>query len=301
MARRDFAAFALGASIAAACSSFSGPPDETPDASTPPPPPGSPPPNDGGVTDAPSEDAAKDATTSAYRDLVLADGPLAYWRMNILSGTKIPDESNNKNDLPLAGGSPTFGVPGALAGDPDTALAFDGVAYAALDPATSRAFDFGALEPFTFEVWAKRAPVVTTTQFHHLFGDIEGTSPDRAGYIFYYDDGLQKIVFQYDWLVAATGHGITVSSGTSPTNRFAYYAVVFDGATLELYVDGIAAESTVGASAMGARTSTKFMVAFEEADATHGFIGALDEMAIYAKALDATKINAHYTLGVRGK
>src|SRR5688572_10082323 len=110
----------------------------------------------------PTEDVAvdTDAKFSKYRNAVLADKPLAYWRMGIQQGSSlIKDETGNGNDLVLQGGGHTFGRAGALAGDDDTALGFDGKGSRAVLIGDARAFDFPNRAPFTIECWAFRETV----------------------------------------------------------------------------------------------------------------------------------------------
>ena len=80
--------------------------------------------------------------TAAYRDSVLADSPAAYWRLGEPSGTTAADASGNNRTGSYVG-SPTLGVGGALVGDSNTAVSFNGssqyveVPYAAaLNPST---------------------------------------------------------------------------------------------------------------------------------------------------------------------
>jgi hypothetical protein len=112
----SLAAFATPTLIGAfvACSSFSE--NATPETDT-----------DAGAEGAAADGAlARDAVvdaaagTSAYRALVMADAPIAYWRMGVKAGLFIPDETAGKNDLILQGTNAyTLGAPGAIPGDDD--------------------------------------------------------------------------------------------------------------------------------------------------------------------------------------
>ena len=80
---------------------------------------------------------------------MLADHPISYWRLDETSGTTATDFQHANTGAYV--GSPTLGQPGALSGDPDTAVAFNGTSQyvsvpysASLNPAT-----------FSVEVWAK--------------------------------------------------------------------------------------------------------------------------------------------------
>src|SRR5207253_9922357 len=93
---------------------------------------------------------------AAYPDLVNADQPVGYWRLGDASGAAT---AVNSGSIGAAGnGTPinnvTFGVPGALNGDSDTAIYLDGAAAKIEVPYAPE------LNPpiFTIEAWAKTAP-----------------------------------------------------------------------------------------------------------------------------------------------
>ncbi|NOX55975.1 MAG: tandem-95 repeat protein, partial [Planctomycetes bacterium] len=64
----------------------------------------------------------------SYSEIVLADGPLAYWRLGESSGPPFVDATGNGRNLTSVSGNPEYGQPGAIMGDPDTAIRFDGQA-----------------------------------------------------------------------------------------------------------------------------------------------------------------------------
>ena len=90
--------------------------------------------------------------TAAYSNQVLADEPLAYWRLGEPSGTSAADASGNGN-TGTYGGSPTLGATGALAGDTDTATSFDGVNDNVSVPNNAALNLNGS---FSIEFWAKQ-------------------------------------------------------------------------------------------------------------------------------------------------
>ena len=65
------------------------------------------------------------ADTAAYPTAVLADAPAAYWRLDEQTGTAVTDSSGHSYNGTVSGGV-TLGVPGAHAGDPATAMSFNG-------------------------------------------------------------------------------------------------------------------------------------------------------------------------------
>jgi hypothetical protein len=86
---------------------------------------------------------------AVYRETVLAASPVGYWRLGEPSGTTAEDETSGNHDLTYTG-SPTLGEPGALVGDPDTAVTFVGQTdYASI------ASGVEVSTPYSVEYWAK--------------------------------------------------------------------------------------------------------------------------------------------------
>ena len=63
------------------------------------------------------------STTSTYAQAVMQDGPIDYWRLGEANGTVGADMIGTR---PFTAAAPTFGRPGAIVGDTDTAVAFTG-------------------------------------------------------------------------------------------------------------------------------------------------------------------------------
>src|SRR2546422_5200417 len=81
--------------------------------------------------------AASPTTPPSYRASVLADHPVAYWRLDEETGTVMVDASGNGNDGAYAG-AVTLGQPGALASDGGTAVGVGPGGGAASAPRTPR-------------------------------------------------------------------------------------------------------------------------------------------------------------------
>ena len=85
---------------------------------------------------------------TGYAESVLGtSGLLSYWRMGELTGTTLND-SKGQNHASLSG--PALGAPGAIAGDPDTAAAFDGV-----NDSARAGVNLSASSRTTVEFWLK--------------------------------------------------------------------------------------------------------------------------------------------------
>ena len=62
---------------------------------------------------------------SNYSTAILSEAPSAYWRLGEISGTTAADSTTHANTLTYQGGY-TLGIPGAIKGDPDSAVGFNG-------------------------------------------------------------------------------------------------------------------------------------------------------------------------------
>jgi hypothetical protein len=216
---------------------------------------------------------------------VLADSPVSYWRLGEQSGTTAADSGAGGNPGTIVGGV-TLGAPGALAGDPNTAMTFNGGYVnvpnkANLDPTGD----------LTVEAWAKPTTLgVTQTVVHK-------------------GDGTSESGWQYRLSMTSSNHwrgtvyvGGTAYTVTDPNTESAgqwyYLAMTRSGSTLTLYVNGAAvATTTVG----GALNSTTGLLAIgrtgsasEPSWSTYPFAGTIDEVAVYNHALTATRVQAHY-------
>jgi hypothetical protein len=256
---------------------------------------------DGSTLDAPDASPVGDAGSDAasYRAAVLADGPLVYWRMGIKTGLSIPDETGSGNDLILQGSGHVLGEPGAIGGDDDTAIGFDGRKSFAIanDP---RALDFPAGAPFTVECWARRESIDGGSYFQHLLGNLEGNQPESSGYMLYVlpvpggtDNARTALEFAPQDASVVTLYGPVIRPA-----EWAYYVFVYDGTVIRLHVDGTETGVQQALNPLQARTSP-FTVG--RAPHSNGFFwpGRIDEVAVYAKALTPAQIATHLGLGRR--
>src|SRR6266850_1370354 len=101
------------------------------------------------------------AISQTYAQMIVADGPEVYYRMGDATGSTVVDASGHGRDgtIELGVAAPTFGVAGALAGDVDTAINFngDGTGGHGSGVRTPSALDTIGSAAFTIEAWAKLA------------------------------------------------------------------------------------------------------------------------------------------------
>ncbi len=230
--------------------------------------------------------------TDPYRDAILADHPLAYWRMGQVGGGTVLDETGGGNALVLQGTGHELGVPGAVQGA-DTALGFDGVSSFAIatDP---RALDFTATAAFTLECWARRQ-TGGASYFQHLISSVDGVANNRNGYVLYLlpepaAGETARSVFERD----RPANDVGIFGSVAKAAVWAHYVTVFDGATATLYVNGTLANTAMAPGNLASR-QTPFAIA-RAAGGANFFKGALDEIAVYPKALNAAVIAKHHLL-----
>jgi hypothetical protein len=221
-----------------------------------------------------------DARTG-YAGAVLADQPIAYWRLGTTSQNSAIDETPNGNVGVLVG-NVTSGEPSTLVDDEDAAMRFDGTD----DVVTiGDRLEFPGTVAFSIEGWVKPAMhlnysgIVTKT-------DESGGGSIKTGYLLY-DQG-QYFGFERSDGVATQ----SVRIGALALDVWAYVAVTFDGTRLTLYVDGVEQASSAIPVLIPA-TSNAFVIGARNGGQFLFYNGVIDEVAIYDHALDAAQIENH--------
>jgi PKD repeat protein len=217
------------------------------------------------------------------------NGLVDYWRMDDIGGTTLTDSAGNANATTV--GSPTLGVPGAISGDNDPAVSFDGV-----DDAASANLSLSGTSQLTVEFWMKwnswgendDLAMEYTPNFNSTSGGflIDPNAPQEGGKF-----------------------GVAIGNGSSRNNvyfnrpsagQWHYYAFVLNSTApaaeqITPYVDGKAVAYTKTASGTGAGTFANSSLNFMSRGTNSLFgAGALDEVAIYNRALDGGTIANHF-------
>jgi hypothetical protein len=220
--------------------------------------------------------AVASALTSPYPAEVLADHPLAYYRLDEATGPTAFDSSGNRRDGTYAFLT-SFGTPGALVNDPDTAVANPGGAQFAhpLVAQAGASLPAGS-SPRTLELWFRStntaaAWLVRYGDFsNHMFG--------------IYSDGILHIY-------ADGGTHLDV------TPLHALYDDTWH--LIDLTYDGVARVATLfmdGQVAGGGTLLTTTMVPGDGL-AVGEAIGGFDEAAVYGSVLSPDRVAAHWTRG----
>lgn len=220
-------------------------------------------------------------TVDPYAAAVVADGPAAFWRLGEASGVTAADVMANPTTSAngtYAGGV-TLGATGGLTNDANKAATFDGststvnLGY----PAHLKS------QSFTVESWFKTTQATGEQTIYRwrpygvslrlTAGKLTGGFNDSAGATF-----------------------ASTSTQTYADGQWHHAAVTYDGAAVRLYADG----ALVGTQAT---TATVFYGTGDQAaigrdgGATWRFVGGLDEVAVFNRAIAPSGIARHYALG----
>lgn len=224
----------------------------------------------------------------AYRDLVLSHGPILYLRLGEGSGEFYDETGNGHNGTLQTYSTPAVTNRGV---DPliqtDQAIEFEsGVRY--VEVPDSEDFDVAAI---TVEAWIKTSDTnaqAIVTRDHSVSTSSalwQFTIRDTGRLRFTWDAGGDTIAG-----VAAVDDGATH-----------HVAVTHDGSTVRLYIDG--EEDANSAADPLATGSEEIRVGtWRNVVGAHiePFVGTVDEVAVYGRALSADEIAAHHNVGRSG-
>lgn len=221
----------------------------------------------------------------SYKDTVLSDSPVSYWRLGESEGDVALDQTglypgNYLNSVGL-------GVPGAIAADTDTAAHFGDVPSTKVDvPFTS---DLNTAT-FTIECWARvtggsgnyRSPVTSRADL-----------PQR-GFIFY----ATPDNFWEFWTGKGDSSGWTALHGSEVSlNTYAHLVGIYDGTTLYFYVNGNLVASQDAKFAPNDLNVLRIGGGATEGDGNYFFVGDVDEVSVYPVALGEDRVLAHFVAG----
>jgi hyaluronoglucosaminidase len=232
-----------------------------------------------------------------YADLILSHGPIAYWRFGEPENSVLVEDAVGAKDG--ASIQVVRGVPGAIAGDPDTAFSFDGAGAKVDIPDASELFTFAGTAHHSFELWFKSKPYVPTTR--EPTPPIQFLLEKRTGADVTTRDGNTLLLYA-DSLSPAierwTSGSAHVSSSQPPAvDVWHHIAFTFDGQKPRVYVDG-AMGSDPGTSTGDFGPNGSALTIGAANSGGSPFDGDIDEVAVYDRALSADEIFEHFTAGL---
>ena len=225
--------------------------------------------------------------TSGYAQVVLADQPLGYWRL---------DERNGPTAASLVDTGPSgtyargciFGTAGAVDAGNNAAVQFDGFSCR-IEFGNVFAFEGQAL--FSLEAWVK--PGVPDSPLGRICSKEDEGAGKHQGYALLLDGSTVS----FDrWLDDALDSANAASSLTQ--GIFSHVVATYDGTRLSVYINGQLSSSEDTTKAL-VNVSAPFVVGASSLSAQF-FEGVLDEIAVYDTALSDERVVAHYSAGLTG-
>lgn len=231
----------------------------------------------------------KETILDTYEEAVLADRPLAYWRLDEISGTTAEDFAGHQ-DGPFDAtytDSPDLNQAGIMAdGSGSPSVGFDGTKHVAGQDWEPLDLTSGS---FSIEAWFNAATLSASPTTGILI-EKRNQSPSTEGWELGVtsDNGVSFL----DDSGSLLGSGAGLATGTD------YHVVVtHDGTTTKLYLNGAEVDSATG---LTITANTQLVsIARDTAAAGLNFDGRIDEVAVYASALTPQRVVKHYEIGTR--
>jgi hypothetical protein len=263
----------------------------------------------------------------AYRDLVLSRNPVAYWRLGEITGPTAADETGNGHDGVYVG-NPTLGQPGAIQGDPNSAVQFHGADYVEIPDS----IDFSqptSQQGFSVEVWLRpdfltfpgqlsADPSSPENPYVHWLGKGE-PGQDEWALRFYSSEpntalnGRPNRISAYIWNpTGGEGAGAYVQE-TVLTGVWIHVVAcyqpgdcnTFPPSGVQIYKNGLFKKGPPASGTLYANPEFNILPAHGVAplrlgtrDMASFLLGALDEVAIYPRVLTADEILQNYNAGI---
>ena len=265
---------------------------------------------------------------SAYSDAVLADNPVAYYR---LDGTTNDFAANagsggaqldaNYVNVGVGEGKRNVGQPGARPGDPAGSFPIDGLEadnkavhlghdvdnpalYAYLERPDFIGSPVDVTGALTLEAWIYRDPQLATGNNEGVVGRYQGaTFGNQRSYSLYYNPrtggGLGFVLSDNGTFQT----GFDLKGPTIPEGEWTHVAATYDPSTrMALYVNGelvIERTDPIGIPAAIFDSSAPLWIGAQFSLASNTmFEGKIDEVAVYSGALSDAAILGHYEAAV---
>jgi Concanavalin A-like lectin/glucanases superfamily len=216
--------------------------------------------------------------TSAYGKAVQGDGPVSWWRLGESSGSTAADQMG-LNPGTYSSGGVTLAQPTLIPSDTQsTAVAFNGSSGSVKVPASA---SLNVTNAFSLEAWIKPSSLPATGSFASVVTKAESYSLQFNG------PKMEFTVIQ-----SGTRRRCQAPAGAVVAGSTYHVVGTFDGATQRLYLNGAQVASCALTGSASVTTNPLYVGSWN--GGSELFNGTIDEPAVYAKALSAAQVKAHY-------
>nr|WP_240469175.1 LamG-like jellyroll fold domain-containing protein [Streptomyces sp. OM5714] len=230
--------------------------------------------------------------SASYADAVQSSGPAGYWRLGERSGATVHSRTGDATDGSYQGGV-DLGLPGAFADGDDTSVGFGEGTWAEIPQETLH-----QSTDLAVELWFRtgKPGVLVGDQANELDG---ATTPVGGWTPVLYVGSDNKLHGKFYATSAVTTTPLA-STATVTGNEWHHAVVSASGSTQILYLDGVRQGTLTGAVNHQSNQHTYIGAGFAAGrwPASPGdisyFPGQIDEVAIYAKPLDAASVTRHF-------
>ena len=228
------------------------------------------------------------AASKTYSEEVLADGPIAYYRLAEGSSSSPAVDVIAALDGTYSG-TLTVGAASPLQSEPaDKAVLFGGGQVLVAHPEVVI-----AEAPSSFEAWAR---TTTIDANHRALIDVEwaaATPGQKQGTRLYVTTFLGAPSVLYGRTFEASNQDL--STGYPADGAYHHLVGTYDGTSgLCIYVDGTPTCQTLAKITMTGSGSSAVIGARPFGSSSDSFRGSIDEVAFYDKALSAARVLAHF-------
>jgi hypothetical protein len=229
---------------------------------------------------------------TGYARTVMADDPVAYWRLDESDGSPAAVDAAGSFDGSFDSGSAgvfTYGVATGIPHETDSGLGVVNRARVVVP----YALELNPPGPFTAEAWLKPATLAADSSDYRTAFSSLGSGP--TGWNLY-----QQPNNTWAWVLWGDNWASTYVVSPDPivANVWYHMALVYDGSLFKVYVNGVLKASAAyagfvpnknGAANLGWRSDSDWKP----------FDGVIDDVAFYNKALNAQQVQLHYLNSVK--
>ena len=232
------------------------------------------------------------ASAADYPTTILADNPIAYYRLEETSGPAAADSSASgafPGTYNVSGSYPLLGQPGI-----DT----NSIVVSGGETASVTAGYYPELNqqaPFSVEIWARPVSAPTGGNYRCPIGNFSGwgVGSPSGWYIYQTPDSPSAFAF-------VTPSGVWISYPNYSLFNWYHLVGTYDGTNMSFYVNGVlvGTQSAAGYQANSVNNAGINSLALgNRGDGYGSFDGGLDEFAYYTNSLSAAQVLTHYQVG----